>query len=132
MQFPLMTRSHHEEVVSGLKRQIVALAKILYPCGAPEEFQLLLGIDVPQNIAKVPVTELELEPEQTDEQRAIEEMESEHAAAERRLRVIARTRPSQLGMAMAEEKARDLTRRAKAANPAPQIFQQARAEALSK
>lgn len=133
--FPFLTRAHHNEVVKGLRNQIIALAKLLYPEGVPEEFQLLLGVEIPQSV-KEPAPISEPEAQLTPEQMIAETMENERAADQRKLTSIARTKPSLFPIAQAEARARDMIRRAKAANPGsvsvPQIFDKARKEVIGK
>src|SRR5712692_7929697 len=96
MPFPFVSRAHHEEVVRGMKEQIVGLAKLLYPNGVPEEFQLLVGIHIEAQGEKP-------EPERplTDDEQAIAEMKADHERDKANLARIKRLRPSQLGPAMA-------------------------------
>src|SRR2546430_4555911 len=130
MRFPFVTRSHHEEVVCLLKSQITGLAKLLYPEGVPEEFQLLLGIEIPVS----PQLKLQAEPE-PEPAAIIEEVEQEETHPNRakeeeirRLRSVARTNPSRLGRELERAMARDAMQRANSAHPSHAIFRQARAE----
>ena len=133
MRFPFVTRRHHEEVVCLLKSQITGLAKLLYPEGVPEEFQLLLGIEIPTGaqprlqVEPEPIVEEEDKPEETGETNRAEEI--------RRLRSVARTNPSRLGRELERAMARDAVTRATSAHPSTHpsqaIFRQARAEAVT-
>jgi len=129
MPFPFVTRSHHEEVVRLLKSQLTGVAKLLYPEGVPEEFQLLLGIEIPAS----PQLKLQAEPEPAA--RVTEEVEQEETQPNRakeeeirRLRSLARTNPSRLGRELERAMARDAMQRANSAHPSHAIFRQARAE----
>jgi hypothetical protein len=127
MKLPFVTRSHHEEVVSALKDRLTACAKLLYPNGVPQEFQLLLGIHIEQ--AKV-VTE----PELTDDEKAVEEMKAEQARDRAELDRLRRLSPSKLGPALARMMTKYGQMGAYTAvkqSPASAIFAKAEAEAIS-
>lgn len=96
MRLPFVTRAHHEEIVGAMKAQLTACAKLLYPNGVPEEFQLLLGIHIEQ-----PQIVAEPERELSDDEKAIAEMKAEQARDRANLARIKRTHPSQLGPAIA-------------------------------
>jgi len=97
MKFPFVTRAHHEEVVRLLRSQITGLARTIYAGGeVPEEFQLLLGIHIePKSASIAPEREL------TEDEKALAEMKAEQARDLAALARIKRTRPSQLGTALA-------------------------------
>src|SRR5207302_6605725 len=112
-----------------LKSQLTGVAKLLYPEGVPEEFQLLLGIEIPAS----PQLKLQAEPEPAA--RVTEEVEQEETQPNRakeeeirRLRSLARTNPSRLGRELERAMARDAMQRANSAHPSHAIFRQARAE----
>lgn len=128
MRFPFVTRAHHEAVVGKMQKQLEGVAKLLYPQGVPEEFQLLLGIHIEAKDSQ-PAPE----PELTDDQKAIAEMKAEQAADKARLERIRRTRPSQLGPALASYMQKWGFQQAAVSarqSPATAIFAQAEAEAL--
>src|SRR5437868_11480687 len=97
MPFPFVTRSHHEEVVRLLKSQLTGVAKLLYPEGVPEEFQLLLGIEIPASPQLKLQAEPESEPAAIVEEDKEEETQPNRAKEEeiRRLRSVARTNRSE-------------------------------------
>jgi hypothetical protein len=121
MKLPFLTRARHEEVVS-------ALAKLLYPDGVPQEFQMLLGIHIEQAQAQVAA-----EPELTDDEKAIEEMKAEQARDQAEIALIRRVRPSQLGPALArmmEKYGHQSAYTAVKQSPASAIFAKAEEEAI--
>lgn len=122
MLFPFVTRSHHEAVVKSLKDQITALAKLLYPQGVPEEFQLLVGIHIEEN--SKPVTE-EKKPEAPDE-KLFQAIKDEKEAFRAKLRAARRTSPSRIGPMIAAEAQRRTMRDAELAHPAQTVFANAR------
>jgi hypothetical protein len=129
MRLPLITRAHHEEVVRALKDRLTACAKLLYPNGVPEEFQLLLGIHIEQAAQEAKVAERE----PTEDEKAIAQMRTERSRDEAELARIKRTRPSQLGPAIARMMEKYGQRSAAAAtrqSPAIALFAQAEEEAL--
>lgn len=128
MRFPLVTRSRHEQEVSRLTDQIRALAKLLYPQGVPEEFQLLLGV-------RIDTAERETaEPERslTDDEKMIAEMKAEQERDQANLARIKRTRPSLLGAEIARhmKKWGGITVATPAKTEAAEVFSKAEAEAL--
>lgn len=134
MRLPFISRAHHEEIVSRMRDQIRALAMRVYPDGITEEVSLLLGIP-----ASVTPVRLEPEPELTDDQIEIARMKAEQANDWAEVQRIKRTRPSQLGPAMARHMQKWGAQRfggsampADTSEPSPAIaiFQQAEAEAL--
>lgn len=129
MPFPLVTRSHHDETVRALKDKLTACAKLLYPNGVPEEFQLLLGIKIEAQ------TQVASEPERepTEDERVVAAMKAERARDEANLARIKRTRPSQLGPAIAammEKYGHQAASAAVRQSPATAIFAKAEEEAL--
>lgn len=129
MRFPFVTRAHHEEVVNAMKDQLTACSKLLYPSGVPEEFQLLLGIkiDAQAQVASEP------EREPSEDEKAIAAMKAERARDEANLARIRRTRPSQLGPAIAAMMEKYGHQQAAAAtrqSPASVLFAKAKEEAL--
>lgn len=132
MKFPFVSRSQHEETVKALKKQITGLAKLLYPDGVPEEFQLLLGIHIEARADAPP-----REPELTEDQKAVAEMKAEQARDRANLDRIKRLRPSQLGQALTTymEKWGSASRftanvKPATASPAMELFAKAEREAL--
>ena len=130
MPFPFVSRAHHEAVVKDLRSKLEGCARLLYPDGVPEEFQLLLGIQLEQKASSpAPVPEREL----TDDEKAIEEMKAEQAADWAEIVRIERTRPSQLGAAMARHMAKWGAARfatpTTGQSPARAVFAKAEAEA---
>jgi hypothetical protein len=119
MKFPLVSRAHHERVVT-------ALAKLLYPEGVPAEFQLLLGVEIPQQeSATTPVHDVATsEPLPTEDDEAAEQ----RLENIRRLTSLRRTAPSKLGPELARIMQADAMRGAH--RPAKQIFAAAKEQAL--
>lgn len=129
MRFPFVTRAHHETVVTAMKQQLEGLAKLLYPRGVPQEFQLLLGIQI-----EASANQPEPEPELTDDQKAMAEMKAQQAADRARLERIRRTRPSQLGAALSDYMRKWSWQKATgsvAPSPVSSLFARAEAEALN-
>lgn len=130
MKFPFVTRSHHEEVVNLLRSQLAGLARTLYGGDVPKEFQMLLGIEIPDTGEK-PVEPKE--PVLTHDEQ-IEEEEAQRQARNRaELTSRMRTRPSTVGPAMERIMKETTYDAAKAANPAVALmFEQAKKDALKK
>lgn len=129
MPFPFVSRSHHDEEVTRLKEQLVALAKLLYPAkdypeGVPVEMQMLLGVFIPR---PEPTTAIE---EEATAEPVEDEEAQEREEDQRRLTSLRRTKPSLVGPAMEEIMRRRIIRQVKAANPSASVFAQAHAEAL--
>ena len=134
MKLPFVTRSHYEEMVGELRRQLAERERELYRL-KDLIFKEHFGVQLHDTIAG------EMKPVEPDaklsrEEEAAEEMEAERAADRARLASIRRTQPSRLGVAMADVMRKDMVRRAKAArpttvvSPAEAIFNQAKQEAL--
>jgi hypothetical protein len=133
MKFPFVTRAHHQAIVGQLRSQIIGLARTVYEGrDVPEEFQLILGVEIPKrpHIAEPePVKEKPL----TAAQQAEEEEGERQQAVTTRLRSIARTNPSRLGPALEQVMKTTAVFQARGANPAvAQMFDQARTDALKK
>lgn len=131
MKFPFVTRAHHEEVVHLLRSQIRGLARTLYAGEVPEEFQMLLGIEIPKPTNPVPEPKA-AEPVLTQDQKIEAEAEERQMDAKAKLASIMRTNPSRLGPALEQVMKQTTMYAARAANPhVAQIFDTARKDALN-
>jgi hypothetical protein len=134
MNLPFVTRSHYEEMVGELRRQLAERERELYRL-KDLIFKEHFGVQLHDTIAAETV---QVKPQEnlTPEEEAAERLEAERAADRQRLASIRRTKPSQLGTAMADMLRKDMVRRANAArpaavvSPAQEIFNQAKQEAL--
>lgn len=128
MKFPFVTRAHHEEVVNLLRSQLAGLARTLYGGDVPKEFQMLLGVEIPDTGEKAP--EPKDQPMTRDQQ--IEEEEAQRQMANRaELKSLMRTSPSKVGPRLEQMMKQTTYYAAKAANPAVALmFEQAKKDAL--
>lgn len=131
MSFPFMFRSDHDEIVGELRARIIGLAKLLYPTGVPQEFQLLLGVSIPDSPSMVTAAVEEVEPTLTPIQKAEEEEAERQRDLRAELTSRMRTRPSTVGPALERIMYAEPIYAARAAHPAvARLFTEAKAEAL--
>lgn len=129
MNFPLVTRSHHEEVVAELRRQLAERERELHRLH-DLIFKQQFGVQLHDSLPSAP--EAVIEPDTP-----VDDAEAQEQSDQRRLASIRRTNPSQLGPALEQVMARNAHRMARSAHPirtvnatpAKAIFEKARAEA---
>lgn len=131
MRFPFILRSEHDEQVKLLRSQIAGLARTLYGGDVPEEFQMLIGIEIPSNGRK-PEPKPEPEEQPLTQDQKIEEAEAERQNdVKARLKSILRTRPSQLGPELQRVMKQTTFYTARPVNPkVAMMFDTAKSEAL--
>lgn len=135
MKFPFVFRSHHDEMVAELRRQLVDRERELHRL-TDLIFKNTFGVQLHDTIAEaaqpLEAPEVPLSPEKEAELKAEQEAADERA----RLTSIWRTRPSQLGPYLERAMKKSTRRRAQAARPihavtpAGQVFSTAMEEAL--
>jgi hypothetical protein len=138
MNFPFVTRSHHDEVVKLLGDRIDELIceretlqralRRLHDKGFIDQW----GFQLYDSLPKFEAPTEPAEPELTEAEQAELDLAREHQADKRRLASIARTKPSQLGAEMERQMAKDAANRAAAAHPAREVFSAARAIAIGR
>jgi hypothetical protein len=131
MNFPLVTRSHHDEVVKLLGDRIDELIceretlqralRRLQDKGFIDQWGFQLYDSLPQStLPKEPT-----EPELSDVEKEEKELTEEHQRDLRELASLKRTKPSLLGPRMEQILAKQAANRANAAHPARDVFQAA-------
>lgn len=131
MRFPFVSRVYHEATVNGLRKQIIGLARVLYPNGVPEEFQLLLGVEIPTTEVASPVAAPAPTPSSTDQAEEEEAERIRDIKAELRSRM--RTRPSTVGPFMEQVMRQTTILQTRAAHPSvAKMFAQAESEVTTK
>jgi hypothetical protein len=128
-QFPLVTRSHHEEVVAELRRQLAERERELHRLH-DLIFKQQFGVQLHDSLPSAPETAVPPDA-------PVDDAESQQQADQRRLASIRRTNPSQLGPALEQVMARNAHRMARSAHPvrtvnaakSNAVFEKARAEA---
>lgn len=130
MLFPWLSRRQHDAEVKALRNQVVALAKLLYPNGVPEEFQLLVGIEIPHSDSATSASVTTAGPEPlTAAQQAEDEEEGRIRGLQTELRSRMRTRPSTVGPYLERIMKQTSLLQSRAAHPTvAKIFAQADAE----
>lgn len=131
MKFPFLSRSHHEDVVA-LKDQIIAtrdhqIAELTRELHRIKDlvFKNTFGVQIHDTI---PEAQPEPEPVLTQEEKDVQQYQQSKEYEKNRLASIAATRPSALGSEISRVMQRDTEHRARAANPARQVFASVRAE----
>jgi hypothetical protein len=126
--FPFVSRERYDDKVADLSAQLKKseterqrLHDLIYKTN--------FGVQIFDSIAGAPEVPEQAEPELTPAQQLEEEFEQQRQDRSRRLQSIARTRPSQLGVELAREMAKETVRSAVMAHPSQQVFAKARQEA---
>lgn len=138
MNFPLVTRSHHDEVVKLLKDRVDELIceretlqralRRLHDKGFIDQWGFQLYDSLPESAVPVDA----VEPEPTAAEQEAMDMAREHQDDQRRLASIRRTKPSLLGPEMEKIMVKQAANRANAAHPAREVFSAARAIAIGR
>ena len=130
MKFPFVSRSHHEEMVAELRRQLEERTRELHRI-KDLIFKQQFGVQLYDTLP----AEAQPEPEapKTREDAIVESLEDADRQAKNRIASLWRTSPSKVGPALAQELRNKQIRQAHAARPMhPEVqrrFEQAKEEA---